>query len=281
MATPTGSRPERPAAPPTLPTSEAVPGQPPVDERAPRQIVAIAGGGFSVEDYRLLQERFLLSLARRATPRVLFLATASGDRELYQLRFLRAFSQLDCRPDTLAFFPFDMKRDYAQAVREADLVFVGGGNTVAMLAVWREFGFAQALREAYEAGTVLAGISAGANCWFERYVTDSVPGGGVRAGLGWLPGCFCPHLDSEPWRQQVLAAEPAPAVGGGEQVLFHYRNEQLAGAWHDRHEGRALPLALHRALPPGEVVGGSGRTATQALPEDPDGGLRALAIRAL
>lgn len=254
MVLPTESHPEQPAAAESHPTSDAVPGQPPEIGRPPRQIVAIAGGGFSVEDYRLLQERFLLSLARRATPRVLFLATASGDRELYQLRFLRAFSQLDCRAETLAFFPFDMKRDYAQAVREADLVFVGGGNTVAMLAVWREFGFPQALREAYEAGTVLAGISAGANCWFERYVTDSVPGGGVREGLGWLPGCFCPHLDSEAWRQAVLAREAAPAVGGGEQVLFHYRDGQLAQALHDRPAGAGAPLALQRGAQHGELL---------------------------
>ena len=69
--------------------------------------------------------------------------------------------------------------DVGLAVREADLIFVGGGNTVGMLAVWREFGFDVALREAYQAGTVLAGISAGGNCWFERYVTgDGAPGAG-------------------------------------------------------------------------------------------------------
>src|SRR5688572_23650573 len=151
-----------------------------------RRIAAIGGGGFSVEDYGLWQERYLLSLVRpgRARPKVVFVAPASGGRGLYQLRFLRAFSRLEGEPDCLAFFPFDMKRDYATEVKEADLVFVGGGNTVAMVAVWREFGFDVALREAYEAGTVLAGISAGANCWFERYVTDSVPGGGVREGVG-------------------------------------------------------------------------------------------------
>jgi hypothetical protein len=70
---------------------------------------------------------------------------------------------------------------------------------------------------------VLSGISAGANCWFEHYVTDSVPGGGVRAGLGWLRGTFCPHLDSEPWRQPLLAGVPnAPAYGvreGGIMIL--------------------------------------------------------------
>ena len=197
----------------------------------PRRVLAIGGGGFSVEQYGLQQERLLLSLARRRRPRVLFVPTASGDRELYQLRFLRAFSRLDCTTDVLPFFPYDMKRDYAQSVRDADVVFVGGGNTVAMLAVWREFGFDIALRRAYEGGTVMAGISAGANCWFEHYVTDSVPGGGVRPGLGWLPGTFCPHLDSEAWRQPLLAAAPVPACGAGEEVLVLYENESFADAF--------------------------------------------------
>lgn len=222
--------------------------------RTPRRIVAIGGGGFSVEDYRLHQERYLLSLTRSARPRVLFLGTASGDRELYQLRFLRAFSQLDCSPAVLAFFPFDMAADYAQAVREADLVFVGGGNTVAMLAVWREFGFGPALREAYAAGTVLAGISAGANCWFERYVTDSVPGGGVREGLGLLPGCFCPHLDSEAWRPAVLAAEAAPAWGAGENVLLRYDDEGWVEGVHDRGAAKSAALCLRRAAAGDELL---------------------------
>lgn len=207
----------------------------------PRRIVAIGGGGFSTEDYSLRQERWLLSLARVARPKLLFLPTASGDRELYQLRFLRAFSQLDCVPDLLAFFPFDMRRDYAAAVREADVVFVGGGNTVAMLAVWREFGFDQALREAWQGGTVLAGISAGANCWFERYVTDSVPGGGVREGLGLLPGAFCPHLDSERWRQDVLRALPGPWVGAGEKVAVLFEGTAMVAAVHDAPADATTP----------------------------------------
>lgn len=214
-----------------------------------RRIVAIGGGGFSMDDFSLRQERHLLSRVRPGAvrPRVLFLATASGDRELYHLKFLRAFSQLDCRPDTLAFFPFDMRRDYAQAVRDADLIFVGGGNTVGMLAVWREFGFDVALREAYQAGTVLAGISAGGNCWFERYVTDSVPGGGVREGLGLLPGTFCPHLDSEPWRPAVLLGQGAPAWGAGENVMVEFENEVAVAAWSDRPATDPRPLACqHR-----------------------------------
>ena len=197
---------------------------------ARRRIVAIGGGGFLFDDAALLQERYLVSLCRRARPHALYLGTAAGDGERAQLKFMKAFSSLGCGADTLPFFPYEMRRDYTAAVRQADLVYVGGGNTLAMLAVWREFGFEQALREAYEAGTVFAGISAGANCWFEHYVTDSVPGGGVRPGLGWLPGTFCPHLDSESWRQPMLVATSGPAAGAGENVAVLYENERWAEA---------------------------------------------------
>jgi dipeptidase E len=191
-----------------------------------RQIVAIGGGGFLMDDTRGVQERFLLSLCRKQEAlRVLYLGTANGDGERAQLKFYKLFTDLGAHCSVLPFYLYEMKRDYAAAAREADLIYVGGGNTPAMLAVWREFGFERALRDAYEQGTVLAGISAGANCWFEHYVTDSVPGGGVRDGLGWLPGTFCPHLDSEAWRQPMLAATEGTAFGAGEHVMVHFIDE--------------------------------------------------------
>jgi dipeptidase E len=217
---------------------------------ATRQIVAIGGGGFLLDEPALLQERYVVSLCRRPQPRVLFVGTASGDAERAQLKFLKAFTSLGCHADCLCYFPYDMCRDYAAAVLDADLVYVGGGNTPAMLAVWREFGFDAALRAAYEQGTVLAGISAGANCWFERYVTDSVPGGGVRDGLGWLAGTFCPHLDSEAWREPVVQSLDGVVAAAGEGVMVRYGDETWAGAV-------ALPGAarcLHRAAPGGSLL---------------------------
>ncbi len=194
-------------------------------------IACIGGGGFLVDDASHLQERYLLTLLpvpRRERPRVLFLGTAHGDAERSQLRAYKVFSRLGCDIASLPFFPYEMKRDYAGEAQEADLIYVGGGNTVAMVAVWREFGFDRALHAAWQRGTVLAGISAGANCWFEHYVTDSIPGGGIRAGLGWLPGTFCPHLDSEPWRQAMLAAAPnAPAYGAREGGVMTFRDGVL------------------------------------------------------
>jgi len=192
----------------------------------PGAIACIGGGGFLTDDVRGLQEAHLLTLVtplrRRERPRVLFLGLAHGDRELGQVKAYKMFSRLGCDITTLPFFPYEMKRDYPAEALAADVIYVGGGNTPAMVAVWREFGFDRALHAAWQAGAVLAGVSAGANCWFEHYVTDSVPGGGVRAGLGWLPGSFCPHLDSEPWRAPLLAGVQAPAYGvreGGMMVV--------------------------------------------------------------
>lgn len=218
---------------------------------AKRTIVTVGGGGFLLFDTRWLQERWILSLlwpTAGRKPRALFLGTAGGDAERSQLNFIKTFTSLGCEADTLAFFPYDMKRDYAQAVMDADLIYVGGGNTVGMLAVWREFGFDAALRRAWEAGTVLAGISAGANCWFEHYVTDSVPGGGVRDGLGFVPGTYCPHLDSEDWRQQVLAACDAPTYGGGEHVLMRFDDGAMVEAVHAMPPHlKSMPMCRVRA----------------------------------
>jgi peptidase E len=211
-----------------------------------------------MDDTSLRQERHIVSLCRTdSTPRALYLGTANGDSERSQLKFMKAFGALGCKADTLCFFPYDMKHDYGAAVREADLIYVGGGNTPAMLAVWRQFGFDTALRDAYEAGTVLAGISAGANCWFERYVTDSVPGGGVREGLGFLPGVFCPHLDSEAWREPVVRALDGEVAAAGEGVMVHYRDGGWQEAWASRtpamclrqRAGEAMAAVEPRTLP--------------------------------
>ena len=213
----------------------------------PGAVACIGGGGFLMDDTRGHQERYLLTLVRARArerprgPRVLYIGTAMGDSERSQLRAWKLFEPLGCEVRTLPFFPYEMKRDYAAEARDADLIYVGGGNTVAMLAVWREFGFDRALHEAWQAGTVIAGISAGANCWFEHYVTDSVPGGGVRPGLGWIAGTFCPHVDGEPWRQPLFEAAPGtPAYAAPDGAILAFRDGALIEAVTDRERGHAL-----------------------------------------
>lgn len=115
---------------------------------------------------------------------------------------------------------------------QQDLIFVGGGNTVAMLDVWRRYGIDRLLRRAYRQGVVLAGISAGANCWFKHSVSDSLPGGGIIDGLGILEGVFCPHFDGEPWRRpfcesMLASSRKFRGYAADDGAAVHFVNERL------------------------------------------------------
>ena len=167
-------------------------------------ILAMGGGGFSMEPDNPLLDDFLLSLVpRRGTPRVCFVPTASGDSAGYVERFELAFPASRAETSVLSLF----RRDHVELrsfLLEQDVVYVGGGNTANLLALWRLHGVDQILLEALDAGVVLAGLSAGMNCWFESSVTDSFGGDQLRPlddGLGLLAGSACPHYDGEEARR--------------------------------------------------------------------------------
>jgi dipeptidase E len=169
-----------------------------------RQIVAMGGGGFSMEPNNLLLDRYIIGRARRSSPAVCFLPHGTDDATRYSLNFFKAFSELDARPSTLSLFT-PHTADLGSYLCEQDIIYVGGGNTKSMLALWREWQLDQLLRTAYQNGTVLAGLSAGANCWFAQCTTDSVPGTlGVLPGLGLLEASFSPHYDSDLQRRPTL-----------------------------------------------------------------------------
>ena len=190
-------------------------------------IVVMGGGGFSEEPDNPLLDRFVMSLAGRERPRVCFVATASGDSEGYVARFYRAFAEHECRPADLGLF--DRRAgDLRRFVLEQDVVYVGGGNTASLLAVWRAHGLDSILREALEAGAVLCGISAGMNCWFEASTTDSfgpelAP---LYDGLGFVSGSACPHYDGEAQRRPLyreLVAGGFPAgYAADEGAALHF-----------------------------------------------------------
>jgi len=169
-----------------------------------RQIIAMGGGGFSMEPENLTLDRYVLRQSNAERPAICFLPTASGDADGYILNFYKAFSTLDCKPTYLSLFNLPTA-DLEGYLLAQDIIYVGGGNTRSMLALWREWGVDVILRKAYEKGIILAGISAGANCWFEECNTDSVPGTlGVLTGLGLLSGGFCPHYDGQAERRPSL-----------------------------------------------------------------------------
>jgi dipeptidase E len=176
----------------------------------PRTIIAMGGGGFSMEPDNPLLDDFILSQANAARPRVCFLPTAAGDADGYIVGFYSAFASRAEASHLRLFYRTQV--DIETLLLAQDVIYVGGGNTENMLAIWRTHGLDRILREAWEAGIVLAGLSAGSICWFEAGTTDSFgPNLDVLTdGLGFLAGSHCPHYDGEALRRptyQGLVAE--------------------------------------------------------------------------
>jgi peptidase E len=209
-----------------------------------KQIIAMGGAALPLElDNLLLIEYFLKQTGKR-NPKVSFIGAAHGDADAGRLRFYAGFSQFDCRPSHLPLFA-RTPRDLASFVLEQDAIFVGGGNTKSMLAVWREWELDRHLRAAWENGIVLGGASAGSICWFEHGLTDSVAGPlTAMPCLGFLPGSNCPHYDSEPLRRpttQRLVARGviADGIAADDGVALHYHGTQLLRAVSSRPRAKA------------------------------------------
>jgi peptidase E len=215
----------------------------------------MGGGGFSMEPENLALDRFVVSLARAARPRVCFLPTASGDADSYTVGFYRAFVELDCRPTDLQLFRRTVA-DLEAFVLSQDVIYVGGGNTASHLAVWRAHGLDAILRTAWRQGVVLCGISAGMNCWFQQSVTDSFGAADLAPlhdGVGLLRGSCCPHYDGEERRRPTY--------------LRLVESGELMDGW-AADDGAALVFAGEELE---EVVSSRPRAAAYRVERTPDG----------
>jgi peptidase E len=208
------------------------------------KIIAIGGGGFSSEFPSPRLDRFLADSTGRARPRVCLIPTASAERERRVLAFYQAAAALGVDAGHLSLFQLP-SADLAGWLSEFDLIFVSGGNTRSMLALWREWAVPDALRAAGSNGTVLSGVSAGANCWFDQCSTDSNPGAlSILGCLGWLPGSFTPHLNSEPERRPTLlswlaSGDLAPGWAADEQTALVFDDGKMTEAVCGLPEGSA------------------------------------------
>jgi dipeptidase E len=142
----------------------------------------------------------------------------------------------ECRPTDLTLFPRTVA-DIPALLAEQDVIWVWGGSTLNLLALWRQHGIDGPLRAAYERGAVLCGISAGMNCWFEACTTDSfgLELAPLRDGLGLIPGSACPHYHGEPqrrplYRRLVDAGELAPGWAVDDDVALHFAGGELVDA---------------------------------------------------
>ena len=195
-----------------------------------RNIIAIGGGGFGANPGQGIIEEYILKQTKKKKPNICFIPTATGDNEAYKVNYYATFSKLQCNPTHLDFF----KRtpDLNELISTQDAIFVGGGNTKSMLAVWKEWRLDKLLKKAYKQGTVMSGVSAGAICWFENGITDSWAADlKIMPCMNFIKGTCCPHYDEEPQRKptvkKLILANKVKnifAVDGG--VALHIKNEK-------------------------------------------------------
>jgi peptidase E len=215
------------------------------------QIVAFGGGGFAMEPDNPLLDDYVLSLTGKERPRVCLIPTASGDSAAWIDRFYEIFHEDRCEATHLGLFSRSVDDLYAY-LSEQDVIYAGGGNTVNLLAVWRAQGLAEVLPRVLEQGVIACGVSAGGLCWFERGITDSYGPGlnPLENGLGFLPGSFCPHYDSDPRRFEAFGdfvrTTRQPGLAAEDGVGLHYVDGQLTRVVSSR------PTAVAWRVEPGD-----------------------------
>lgn len=216
----------------------------------PRQIVAMGGGGFSMEPENLLLDCYVLKAAAVPQPNVCFVGTASGDAQIYLDKFYAAFDTLPCTPTHLSLFK-PPTADLRSFVFDQDVIYVGGGNTRALLVLWREWGLDAILREAWLSGIVIAGISAGSICWFQQGLSDSVNPGELAPldCLGFLPCSNCPHYDGEPERRPayhrfIQQGKISAGYAADDGAALHFVGQELKGVVSSRETAKAYSVRL-------------------------------------
>ncbi|MDB9739416.1 peptidase E [Candidatus Pelagibacter sp.] len=193
-------------------------------EKITRKIVAIGGGGFTHESDDTLDQFFLDQCSKKKI-KLGFLATASKDDKEKINLFYKKFENKNLE---LSHFNLTQKIDgFSSWILNKDIIYVGGGNTSFMLDIWRKNSLDKIFKKAYENGIVLAGVSAGAGCWFDWILSDSVgPGFKPLKGISLISGSCTPHSSEEKRINQfelnIKNGElpPGIAIDDGVAVLF-------------------------------------------------------------
>jgi dipeptidase E len=213
-----------------------------------KQIVAFGGGGFSMESGNPLLDDFALSLTGKADPSVCFMPTASGDADHYLVRFYNAFR--DCsRPSHISLFRRERGvGDIREHLLSQDLIYVGGGSVISLLGTWRAHGIDEIIREAWDAGVVLCGLSAGSLCWFAEALTGFHGEPERVEGLGMLPFSNTVHYDAEPKRKsafhRALLDGMCEGYAAEDGAALHFVGTELAQVVASRPNARAYRLGV-------------------------------------
>ena len=216
------------------------------DKLPQKQIVAMGGGGWGMEPNNPLLDRYIYELSDKAEPRICFIATASGDSEEYIERFYRHFVSKPAHLSHLSLFE-PPTSDLETFILERDIIYVGGGNTKNLIALWKEWQLDKILRKAWNRGIILCGVSAGSICWFEQGVTDSIPGKRtVLPCLGFLNGSNCPHYNWKVYKSGyhhlLLEKLIANGYAAEDGVALHFIGDCLKNIVSSRPKAQAYYL---------------------------------------
>jgi len=213
-----------------------------------RKIIATSAG-FAIEPRNRRMDRYILDQASAKKTKICFIGTASGDSKNYVQRFYNFFEKENCICTDLPLFKTKIA-NLKQFVFEQDILYVGGGNTKSMLAIWREWGLDDIIKQAYRKGVLLCGISAGSLCWFEEGFTDSSPGRYTSLpALGLLKGSNCPFHNINPkkgkkYEAMIKSQQILPGIASDLGVGLHYENEKLIKVVSSRKGAMAYKVFL-------------------------------------
>jgi peptidase E len=180
-----------------------------------------------------LLDDYVLTLTGADRPRVCFLPTASGDADHYIVRFYRAFPADRCEASHISLFRREQgPADIREHLLSQDLIYVGGGSVVSLLGVWRAHGIDEILREAWEAGVVLCGLSAGSLCWFDEGMSGFHGKPQRVRGIGLLPFSNCVHYERDGARRtafhSAIADGMCPGFAASDGAALHFTGTELA-----------------------------------------------------
>jgi dipeptidase E len=209
-----------------------------------RRIFAMGGGGFSTSATDHALDDYVLGLAASREPRICLLPTAGGDAQEQIVRFHAAFGDRECAPSHLSLFRLGQHPISLRAhLLAQDIVYVGGGSMLNMLAIWQAHDLDVVMREAWEAGVVLCGLSAGSLCWFAEAMTGYHGKSRPVEGIGLIPASNAVHYDKEPHRRPAYHRAVAGGMPGGyaaeDGAALHFVGEDLARVVSSRRESKA------------------------------------------
>ncbi len=216
-----------------------------------KQVIAMGGGGFSMEPGNKRLDQYILNQSNKKKPRICLIPTASGDSKGYIKRFYNCFSKMNCAPTHLSLFKpnFDNLESF---ILNQDIIYVGGGNTRNLLLLWKDWELDKILKKAYKKGVILTGLSAGSICWFEDGITDPLNAPLYKLNcLGIIKGSHCPHYDGEAKRRPayhllIKSGKAKPGFAMDDGAAIHFFDGKVKHAISSRKKAKAYRVTIEK-----------------------------------